>query len=576
MPAQYDLVIRGGTVADGAGGPLVDADVAITGGRIAAVGKIDGAGSEEIDARGMLVTPGFIDVHSHYDGQAIWDPRLLPTSWHGVTTTVMSNCGVGFAPVCEGYRDRLVDIMEGVEDIPGNVLHEGLSWDWASFPDYLDALERRPHDIDVCAQLPHSPLRIHVMGERAVRLEPATEDDIAQMRALAREAMEAGAIGFSTSRTLNHRMPNGDPIPSQGADAHELAGIAAGLKDAGRGVLQMISDFFPDDRAREFDVMRAMVKASGRPLSVTLLQRNNNPEGWREIMAVMDAATAEGLPMRAQVAPRPLGTMYGLDMPRHPFSYHPSFRKVADAPLEEKVAAMRDPAMRAKLMEEHPVDDNARLVQRIQEFDHIFPLGNPPEYAPSREMCVNAIAAREGRTPWEVSYDLLLEDDGRAMLFAPGTNYAHYNLETCREMIEHPHSLVALADGGAHVSHISDISFPTYMLTYWGRDRGAEKLDLGWLVKRLTRDPARGMGLDDRGILAPGYKADINVIDMDRLRIEVPRMFHDLPLGSKRLLQRATGYVATIVTGEITYREGEATEALPGRLVRGPKAAQAA
>jgi N-acyl-D-aspartate/D-glutamate deacylase len=571
MGTEYDLVIRGGTIADGRASPLFEADVAVKDGVISAMGKVAGSGREEIDARGLLVAPGFVDIHSHYDGQAVWDERLLPSGWHGVTTTVMGNCGVGFAPVRNGDRDRLVDIMEGVEDIPSQVLHEGLSWDWASFPDFLNALERRPRDIDVCAQLPHSALRVYVMGDRAARLEPATPDDIAQMRKLACEAIRAGALGFSTSRTLNHRMPNGDPIPSQGARGDELSGIAMGLKDAGHGVLQIISDFFPDQRAAEFGLMRDMVTASGRPLSLTMLQRNHDPEGWREVMGMVESAAEDGLPIRVQVAPRPLGTLYGLDMARHPFSFHPSFQAIAGLSLTEKVAAMRDPAMRAQLLAERPVHEIERLVRRVESFDHMFPLGNPPNYAPPRDNSVAAIAKRSGKTPQEVAYDLMLEDDGRSMLFAPGTNYAHYNLDVCREFIEHPQALVSLSDGGAHVAHISDVSFSTYLLTYWGRDSGKSRLDLSWLVKRMTSDTAHAVGLRDRGVLAQGFKADINVIDLDRLQIDRPYMVHDLPLSSKRLLQKAHGYVATIVSGETVYREGEATEKLPGRLVRGPQ-----
>jgi N-acyl-D-aspartate/D-glutamate deacylase len=575
MGMDYDLVIRGGMIADGRGSPLFEADLGVSDGRIAAMGKFGGSGGEEIDARGLLVAPGFVDIHSHYDGQAVWDERLLPSGWHGVTTTVMGNCGVGFAPVRDGDRDRLVDIMEGVEDIPGKVLHEGLSWDWTSFPDFLDALESRPRDIDVCAQLPHSAVRIYVMGDRAARLEPATPDDIAQMRRIACEAMHAGAIGFSTSRTLNHRMPNGDPIPSQGARGDELSGIAMGLKDAGRGVLQIISDFFPDQRAAEFGLMRDMVQASGRPLSLTMLQRNHDPEGWRDVMGMVEAAAEDGLPIRVQVAPRPLGTLYGLDMARHPFSFHPSFQAIADLPLSQKVAALRDPGMRARLVAERPVHAIERLVRRVESFDHMFPLGDPPDYAPPRENSITAIAKREGRTRQEVAYDLMLEDDGRAMLFAPGTNYAYYNLDVCREFIEHPQALVSLGDGGAHVAHISDVSFSTYLLTHWGRDSGKNRLDVSWLVKRMTGDTAHAVGLHDRGVLAPGFKADINIIDLDRLRIDPPYMVHDLPLGSKRLLQRAHGYVATIVSGMTIYREGEATAELPGRLVRGPQRASA-
>lgn len=572
----HDLIIRGGTIADGRGGALFEADVAVSEGRIAEVGSVSGGADEEIDARGLLVAPGFVDIHSHYDGQAMWDERLLSSGWHGVTTTVMSNCGLGFAPVRAQDRDLLIEFMEGVEDIPGPVLREGLSWEWNSFPEYLDALERRPHDMDVCAQMPHSALRVYVMGERAVRREAASADDIAEMRRLTTEAIQAGALGFSTSRTLNHRTLAGEPIPSLGANGDELAGIAKGLQDAGQGVLQIIADLPPERRRGEFALMRRMVEESGRPLSVTVLQRNSDPDGWREFMALMDEAVAAGLPMHAQVTPRPLGTLFGLDMGRHPLCYHPSYKAIADEPLERKVAIMRDADFRRKLLSEQSEHDIAQQVQRVQFFDYMFPLGDPPNYAPSREDSVAARAEAEGCSPFEVVYDLLLEDDGHNMLFAPATGYANYSLDGVRELMESPHSVVALSDGGAHVAHISDISFSTYLLTYWGRDRPQGTLDISWLVQQMTGATADIVGLKDRGVIAPGFKADINVIDLDRLRIGRPYMVHDLPQGAKRLMQRAEGYVATIVSGQPVYREGEATGALPGRLVRGAQKAAVA
>ncbi len=569
----YDLVIRGGNVADGRGGPIYEADIAVTDGKIAALGTVTDPGREEIDASGHLVTPGFVDIHSHYDGQAIWDDRLLSSGWHGVTTTVMGNCGVGFAPVRPDDRDLLVGLMEGVEAIPAAVMREGLTWEWTSFPDYLDALERRPHDMDVCAYLPHSALRVFVMGQRAVRRETATGDDIAQMRQLAREAIRAGAIGFSTSKSFNHRTVSGDLIPSLGADGKELEGIAMGLKDEGRGVLQIILNLSPDLRREEFELIRGMVARSGRPLSVTVLQRNRDPDGWREVMDMLDGAVADGLPMRAQITPRPLGTLFGLDMGRHPVCYHPSYRAIEDKPLAERVALMRDPGLRAKLLSERPENDIPSLVARVQNFEYMFPFGDPPNYAPPREDCVAARAEAQGRTPFEIVYDLLLEDDGHAMLFAPNSGIANYNFNACFELLNNPNTVVGLADGGAHVAHISDTSFPTYLLSYWGRDRPEGALDLGKMVARLTTDPAEVVGLKDRGVLAPGFKADINVIDFDRLRVERPYMVHDLPKGAKRLLQKARGYTATIVAGQPVYREGEATGALPGTLVRGAQQA---
>lgn len=569
----YDLVIRGGNVADGRGGELYEADIAVTDGKIAAVGSVTDSGREEIDASGHLVTPGFVDIHSHYDGQAIWDDRLLSSGWHGVTTTLMGNCGVGFAPVRPEDRDLLVELMEGVEAIPAAVLREGLTWEWNSFPEFLDALERRPHDMDVCAYLPHSALRVFVMGQRAVKRETATDDDIAEMRQLAREAMRAGAMGFSSSRTPNHRTSAGELIPSLGADGRELEGIAMGLKDEGRGVLQIILNLSPDLRRQEFDLARGMVRASGRLLSLTVLQRNRDPDGWREVMEMLEGAVAEGLPMRAQITPRPLGTLFGLDTGRHPFSYHPSYRAIADKPLAERVALMRDPGLRAKLLAEKPDGDIPDLVARVQNFEYMFPFGDPPNYAPPRENCIAALAEAQGCSPFEIVYDLLLEDDGHAMLFAPNSGMANHNDDACHELLNNPNTVVGVADGGAHVAHISDTSFPTYLLSYWGRDRPEGALDLGKMVARLTTDPAEMVGLLDRGVLAPGFKADINVIDFDHLQVERPYMVHDLPMGAKRLLQKARGYTATIVAGQVVYREGEATGALPGTLVRGPQEA---
>ena len=566
---SFDLVIRGGSVADGRGSPLYEADLAITDGKITEVGTVTGQGKEEIDARGKLVAPGFVDVHSHYDGQAIWDDRLLCSGWHGVTTTVMGNCGVGFAPVRPEDRDVLVELMEGVEDIPGSVMRDGLPWDWSTFPEFLDVLERRPHDIDYCAQLPHSALRVYVMGDRAVRRETATSDDIAEMRRLAEEAMHAGAFGFTTSRTQNHRTLKGELIPSMGATTEEYAGVAQGLKDAGKGVLQIIADLPPETRANEFAIMRAMVEASGRPLSATVLQRNSDPNGFREFMAMIDAAVADGLPMHAQVAPRPIGTLFSIDMHRHPFCFHPSYKAIAEEPLDKKVAIMCDPEFRKKILSESADHHTEQQVRRVQMFEYLFPFGDPPNYTPKKQDSVAGIAEREGISPFEVAYDLLLLNNGHGMLFAPNNNYADYTLNACKELMEHPHAIVALSDGGAHVEHIMDVSYSTYLLTYWGRDRPEGALDPSWLISRMTGAPAAKLGLHDRGILGPGYKADINIIDHDRLKIGYPYMVNDLPMGAKRLLQKADGYEATIVSGVPIYREGEATNELPGKLVRG-------
>ncbi|MDP3251387.1 MAG: amidohydrolase family protein [Hydrogenophaga sp.] len=573
MNKTLDLVIRGGAVADGLGGPLIEADVAVNNGVIVQVGKVTAQGREEIDARHQVVAPGFVDIHTHYDGQAVWDQRFSPSSWHGVTTAVMGNCGVGFAPVRPQDRDRLIDLMEGVEDIPGVALQEGLDWAWESFGDYLDALERKPHDIDFCAQLPHAALRVYVMGERASRLEMATAEDRARMRELTAEAMRAGAIGFSTSRSINHKSIKGTPTPTLKASEEELMAIAMGVKDAGRGVLQMITDFDGEDVDSEFQLMRRLTEASGRPLSFSLMQKHKNPRGWQRILELTRQANVDGLSMLAQVAPRGVGIMLGLQGSRNVFSECPSYQAIADLPFEERVERLRQPAMRSALLSELAASAATPLGQRLVEFTNIFRFGNPPEYDPGPEHSLEATAAREGRTPGEVAYDLMMADDGHGTLYSPFANYAERNLNACGDMIAHPDTVIGLGDGGAHVGLVCDSSFQTFMLSHWGGPNG--RFELPWLIKRQTSDTARAVGLKDRGVVAPGMKADLNVINPDQLGMEVPHMQFDLPAGGRRLMQRANGYTATIVSGTPVYRQGVATEALPGRLVRGPQAAPA-
>ncbi|UYN97418.1 MAG: amidohydrolase family protein [Enhydrobacter sp.] len=571
--ADYDLVVRGGSVADGTGATLREADVAVKDGRIVAVGKVSGQGREEIDARGLLVTPGFVDIHTHYDGQATWDSRLQPSSWHGVTTAVMGNCGVGFAPVKVEDRQRLIELMEGVEDIPGAALDEGLAWSWESFGQYLDALEARPRDMDLGAQLPHGALRVFVMGERAARLEEATEAEVAQMRSLAAGAMRAGALGFSTSRTLNHRTVKGDPTPSLRASEAELLGIALGMKDAGSGVIEFISDFNTPDPESEFAMIDRLLTASGRPFSVSLAQRHSRPDGWRRLLGLVEGLAVKGHSAKAQVAPRPIGVLQGLQASRIPFSMCRSYKEIAHKSVAERLSILRDSAFRAKLLAEARQPLRSEMAARLADYDRMFPLGDPPDYEPPQESSFGARARCEGRDPREVIYDYLIEGDGRNFIFSPFANYAAYNLDCCSEMMQSPHTLIGLGDGGAHVGLISDGSFPTSLLAHWGRDRRSGRLDVAWLVKRQTLDNARAVGLHDRGVVAPGKKADLNVIDFGKLRVEAPVMRWDLPAGGKRLLQRATGYRATVVSGEVTYRDGEPTGALPGRLVRGPRAA---
>ena len=571
MKAAADLVIRGGDIADGSGGPLRTADLAIRDGRIVEIGRVTLRGHQEIDAAGCLVTPGFVDIHTHYDGQALWDTRLAPSSWHGVTTAVMGNCGVGFAPVRAHDHDRLIELMEGVEDIPGVALQEGLDWNWESFADYLDALERGKRDIDVAAQLPHGALRLYVMGERASRLEAATDIDITRMRQLSADAMRAGALGFSTSRSLNHRTARGDPTPSLRATRDELMGIALGLRDAGRGVLQFISDFDTPSLEAEFSMLRDLCAASGRPMSISVAQRHTVPQVWRQLLDHIADAVGQGLSMRAQVAPRPIGVLYGLQGSRNPFSACPSFAALGALPLAAKVASLREPALRQRLIAEAGQPQVDPQAQRLTAFDRIFPFGDPPDYAPPAASSIASQARSRGLPPAALALELLLKDDGRAFLFAPFANYADCNLDVCRDMLADPNTVPGLGDGGAHVSIISDASFPTYLLAHWGREGLHNKFDIGWLVKRQTADTARAVGLLDRGTLECGQKADINVIDLDKLALQPPVMHPDLPAGGNRLLQRASGYVATIVSGTPAYRNGQATGQLAGRLVRGPQ-----
>jgi N-acyl-D-aspartate/D-glutamate deacylase len=469
--------------------------------------------------------------------------------------------------------------MEGVEDIPGIVLHEGIAWDWESFVDYLDVLETRPHDMDLCAQVPHAALRLYVMGERAVRLEPATEADMAEMRRLTAEAVRAGAVGFSTSRSLNHQSVKGDPTFTLRASEEELTAIAMGLADAGSGVIEIVGDFETQDAVPQFEMLKRIVKASGRPLSLAMLQRHSNPDAWREILAMIDEANREGLPIAAQIAPRPIGMLLGLEGSACPFSYLPAWKTMADLPFEQRLAMARDPDVRAAVLAQaEAMAPEKRADKYLTDYKMMFPLGEVPDYEPDERDSIFNRAAREGVSPHALAYDLMTADDGKALFLVPVLNFARYNLDDCGEMIAADHTLISLSDGGAHVGLISDGSQPTYLLTHWGRDRTSGRFDVGWLVKRLTADGARAVGLHDRGLIAPGMRADINVIDFQNLQCERPEISYDLPGGAKRFLQRARGYVATMVAGQVTYRDGEPTGALPGRLVRGarPFAAPAA
>jgi N-acyl-D-aspartate/D-glutamate deacylase len=568
---DHDLVIRGGTVVDGTGAPARTADVAVDGDTVVEVGRVTGSAARTIDAGGLLVTPGFVDIHAHYDGQASWDDRMVPSSWHGVTTVVAGNCGVGFAPVRPTDHARLIELMEGVEDIPGVVLDEGLSWEWETFPQFLDAVDGRPFDVDVALQLPHGALRLNVMGERGAARQPATPDDIAAMGRQAAEAVEAGALGFTTSRTLNHRTSRGEPTPTLTAEADELVGIARAIGATGRGVLQVVSDFADADA--EFGIFRRMAAESGRPLSFSLAQARGL--AWRRLLDLLSEANADGVAMSAQVAPRPVGLLLGLQCTLNPFMTNPVFREVAGLPLDRQVAALTDPAFRERVLAAATTEraDGKLGGRLIGAFDRMYELGDPPDYEPDPATSIARRAEREGRDPLALAYDHLVSDGGRAFFYLPILNYVDGDLDATGEMLAHPHTVPGLADGGAHVSTICDASFPTTLLTLWGRDRDHGRFGLPYLVQQHTQATARTVGLLDRGVLAPGYRADVNVIDFDNLTARRPEMRHDLPAGGRRLVQPAEGYVATVVAGEVTYEHGRPTDALPGRLVRGPRPA---
>ena len=575
MDRVWDLVIRGGTVVDGSGRPGFVADVAIQNGLIAQVGEVKGQGREEIEAAGRLVTPGFVDIHTHYDGQATWDHHMQPSAWHGVTTVVMGNCGVGFAPCRPEDHDRLVRLMEGVEDIPFPVLTEGLPWTWESFPDYLDSLDGRAFDVDIGAQLPHAALRVFVMGERGANREDATPADIAAMAEIARDAMKAGALGFSTSRTLNHRTSDGQPTPTLTASEAELKGIAMGLAEAGAGALQFVSDFADGDA--EFGLMRRLVEASGRPLSFSLVQSRAQPDQWRSLLDHLSRATADGLPMRAQVCGRAVGILFGLELTLNPFSQHPSYKAIAHLPLAERVAALSDPAFRKTLLAETTQAQAGFGANMTRNWHYMFLLGEALDYEQTPDMTIARLAEARGVTPEELALEHMLLKDGRGMLYLPFLNYADGSLDPSHAMLSHPDTVPGLSDGGAHVGMICDGSFPTFNLTHWTRDRTrGPKLALEEMVRMQTRGTAETVGLMDRGLVRPGYRADLNVIDLQALDLDAPEVAYDLPAGGRRLIQKARGYVATLVAGQVTYRDGTATGALPGRLVRGGKSAPVA
>ncbi|MCG7596610.1 amidohydrolase family protein [Mycobacterium sp. PSTR-4-N] len=573
----HDLIIRGGTVVDGLGGEPFVADVAVTGGVITEVRPgISGPAAREIDATGLLVTPGFVDLHTHYDGQAIWSDRLTPSSAHGVTTAVMGNCGVGFAPCRADDHDVLVDVMAGVEDIPGVVMVDGLPWHWETFPEFLDAVEARPHDIDVAAFLPHSPLRVYVMGRRGVDREPATPEDLAMMRKLAAEAVQAGALGFASSRLTLHKSESGHPIPSYDAGYAEIEAIARGVDDAGGGLIQFVPDLMAGDYEPALRTVFDVAADVGLPVTFTLAIGNAGDPFFLDALRMVEKANDNDGRISAQIFPRPIGLMLGLELSGNPFVMYPSYQAIAHLPLAERVAEMREPEVRERILNDRPAADGHPLMFAAQAWNYMFPLGDPPNYEPAPSDSIGARAQARGISPAEEAYDRLLDDDGQAMLLVTLANFRDGSLDTVAELIRRDDVVLGLGDGGAHYGMICDASFPTYMLTHWVRDRPTGRLTVADAVRELTSVPASVAGLADRGRIAVGYKADLNVIDADALRLHRPVVVADLPAGGRRLDQSADGYVATVVTGQVIAENGVPTDARPGTLIRGRREAPSA
>jgi N-acyl-D-aspartate/D-glutamate deacylase len=565
----YDLIIRNGTIVDGLGGEPYVGDVAVSDGVIAAVGSVNGDGAtREIDATGLLVTPGFVDLHTHYDGQSIWSERLTPSSAHGVTTVVMGNCGVGFAPCRQEDHDVLVDVMAGVEDIPGVVMTDGLPWTWETFPEYLDALDAGKRDIDVAAYLPHSPLRVYVMGQRGADREPATAEDLAKMRALAKEAIEVGALGFASSRLTIHKTESGSPIPSYEAAREEIEQIAKGVVDGGGGLLQFVPDIPAGGYQPVLQTVFEVAEDVGLPLTFTLVVANAGDPTWPEAITMIEKANAAGGDITAQLLPRPIGLIIGLQLSANPFVLYPSYREIAHLPLAERVAEMRKPEVRARILADKPGQGHP-ILYVAQMWDWIFPLGDEPNYEPDPSTSIGARAQARGVDPMEEAYDRLLDDDGHAMLLVATSNLENNSLDTVGELLYREDVVLGLGDGGAHYGMICDASYPTFLLAHWARDRASGRFSVPRAVRELTSVPARVAGLGDRGRIAVGYKADLNVIDHAALRLHKPRVTYDLPAGGRRLDQTADGYVATIVSGEVIAEDGVPTDARPGKLVRG-------
>ncbi len=576
---MVDLIIRNGRIVDGSGEAAYEGEIAVQDGvivRIERDGRVEGEAREEIDATGCVVTPGFVDIHTHYDGQVTWDPHLTPSSWHGVTTAVFGNCGVGFAPVRPDQHEYLIQLMEGVEDIPGSALSAGIKWSWETFPEFLDAIDRTPLAIDVGAQVPHGSVRTYVMGERGAKNEPATPEDIAKMAAIVKEGIEAGALGFSTSRTLLHKAVDGEPVPGTFAAEDELFGIGRVLGELDRGVFELAGAGAGGEDIlgpkKEMEWMRRLSAEIGRPVSFAMLQVDAAPQLWRELLELSTEAVEEGAQIYPQIAGRPFGMLIGFQTDYHPFAGKAAYQEIAHLPLTERVEELRKPERRAAITGEKIEYSDPMQAYVNSSFNKLFPMGEPPNYEPSEDQSVAAMAEREGGSPEEKLYDLMLRHDGRELLLFPLLNYSEFNCDPIYEMIHHPRAVLGLGDGGAHCGIICDASIPTFMLTHWVRDRTrGKRIPIEFVVKRMTHDTAELYGLRDRGLLQQGMKGDLNVIDMDAIQLKLPQMVYDLPLHGRRLIQRAEGYRATIVSGEIIMRDGEPTEARPGRLVRGPQ-----
>jgi N-acyl-D-aspartate/D-glutamate deacylase len=576
-----DLVIRNGLVIDGTGGPSRECDVAINGERIVAVGRDLEVGRREIDAAGLVVTPGFIDPHTHYDGQATWDPWLAPSSHHGVTTVAMGNCGVGFAPVASDFHDQLIEMMEGVEDIPGTALHEGLRWNWESFPEYFDALDRQERTIDVATHVPHAALRAYVMGKRGEDpLVQPTDSELAEMARLLGEGLDAGALGVSTSRTERHRTSRGENLGTLRAREPELLALASVLKSKGKGVFQLVSDCYrtaDDDFAKsEFSLMADIARVSQRPLSFTVQQDFESPERWRDLMTLAESLQGEGLDVKAQVAPRPIGVLLGLQASVNVFTPVRAYARIAELPLVERVAALQNSDLRQQILASHATltsDPDAFAGHAFYgRFDEMFVLDEPVNYDLNSDQSLGATARRLGVDPREYAYDMQLQREGRQLIYTPLFNFVHGNLDAVREMITSPVAMFGLSDGGAHCGAICDASMTTSFMTLWGRDRvDATGIPLESVVHQLTRRPAEHFGWTDRGLVAPGLLADLNIIDLAHLSCDSPRIVTDLPAGGRRLLQSANGYRYTIKRGSVTFEDGIATGKFPGKLLRGPQ-----